>query len=81
MKQLPAPIEIGQCQQSRTKSKAVLNQKARDQSKQARKGIVLSRDNKEIFVKRLVQFFDLSGKHVEARNQIKDTLVDFTVLW
>ena len=59
----------------------MLNQKARDQSKQARKGIVLSRDNKEIFVKRLVQFFDLSGKHVEARNQITDTLVDFTVLW
>ena len=43
--------------------------------------VVLSHDNKELFVQRFVSVLDQSRKHVEVQNQRKDTLADFTIQW
>ena len=43
--------------------------------------IVLPRDSKELFVQRLVRFFDQNWKHVEAQNERTGTPLEFTVLW
>ena len=41
--------------------------------------IVLSRDDKELFVQRFVKVFDQNWMHVEARNQRTDTPADFII--
>ena len=60
--------------------KDVLKSKARDKLFQAGNNF-LSRDSKKLFVQRFPQDFNQVRKHVKARNQKRNTLVDFTVLW
>ena len=43
--------------------------------------IVLSRDNKELFVQRFLKVFDQNRKHVETRNQRTGAPADFNVPW
>ena len=43
--------------------------------------VVLSRDNKELFVQRFVKVFDQNQNHMEARNQRTGTPADFTLPW
>ena len=59
----------------------ILKSKARDQSNSSKEEIVLSRDSKELFVKRFVKAFDQNRKHMQARNQTTGTPADFTVPW
>ena len=59
----------------------ILKSKARDQSNSSKEEIVLSRDSKELFVKRFVKAFDQNRKHIQARNQRTGTPADFTVPW
>ena len=59
----------------------ILKSKARDQSNSSKEEIVLSRDSKELFVKRFVKAFDQNRKHMQARNQRTGTPADFTVPW
>ena len=43
--------------------------------------IVLSRDIKELSVRRFAKVFDQNWKHIEARNQRTGIPADFTVPW